>query len=308
MFLTPDQIQELENIIKLYHLGFIAENVGIDILSQEDINLLKNVGFKIIPEKLTTIDYAFRFGIISTSLKEAELQKWKFKDLKKHIQSNNFIPLTKYEKAVIQSIKTQSLKDIKGLGNRIDADIKTLLIDVDQEKRKKYEELIREEAIKTVEKRGTINNLVKKIAEKTQDWNRDFGRIADFIMHTAFDEGRATILRENYGDNALVYKDVYEGACEECIKLYLTNGFGSEPIKYKLIELISNGNNIGRKTKEWKPVIGPLHPWCRCTLHHIPEDSIWDSNLKGYKEGEFKRKVERKTKIKVQIGNEEKFI
>jgi hypothetical protein len=282
MFLNPDQIQELEGLIKVNHLSFVAENVGVDILSKDDLNLLKKSGFEVIPEKLTTLDYAFRFGIISTSLREAELQKWTFRDLKKFIRSGQFIPLTKYEKVVLESIKTQSFKDIKGLGNRIDADIKTFLIDVDKNKRIKYENLIREEAIKIVEKRGTVNDLVRKLAEKTQDWNRDFGRIADFIMHTAFDEGRATILREQYGDSALVYKDVYEGACPECTKLYLTNGIGSEPIKYKLIDLISNGNNIGRKTKEWLPVIGPTHPWCFPEQTEVLTNKGWQyfENLK----------------------------
>lgn len=264
MILDQNQIQELLDIIEGYHLSFIAQNVGIDILSTKDQEFLKNIGFPLEKYKniLTPVDYAFKFGILSTSLNEAVLKNFNFNQLKNYISKGKFIPLTQYEQDVLNSIKYQSFKDIKGLGNRIKQDINGYIIEEDQKKRQKYEKIIRKELVKVVKNRETVKDLVSRIGNKTKDWNRDLGRIADCILHQAFDEGRAISIERNKGRDALVFKDVYPGACNICRKLYTTAGLGTHPKEFKLSELINNGTNIGRKTNEWKAVIGFTHPFC----------------------------------------------
>jgi hypothetical protein len=266
MFLTSNQIQELINMVNFYHISFLAKNISSDLLSKEDIVLLKKYNFPLSkyldPKNLSYLDHAFRFGIISTSLKEAELKNWNYSKLKWYIKTNQFMPLTPLEKNVLDNIKHQSFKDIKGLGNKVSDDLTKILIDVDKEKRFKYEELIREEAIKTIQNRETVRDLVSRIGNRTQDWNRNLGRIADFIMHKAFDEGRVMTLLQEKGEKAEVYKDVYLGACDSCIKAYTTAGIGSQPIIFTIEEILKNGDNIGRKVNEWLPVVGPMHPFC----------------------------------------------
>lgn len=313
MFLTSNQIQELINMVNFYHISFLAKNISSDLLSKEDIILLKKYNFPLSkyldPKNLSYLDHAFRFGIISTSLKEAELKNWNYSKLKWYIKTNQFMPLTPLEKNVLDNIKHQSFKDIKGLGNKVSDDLTKILIDVDKEKRFKYEELIREEAIKTVQNRETVRDLVSRIGNRTQDWNRNLGRIADFIMHKAFDEGRVMTLLQEKGEKAEVYKDVYLGACDSCIKAYTTAGIGSQPIIFTIEEILKNGDNIGRKVNEWLPVVGPMHPYCRCTIHELPLNREWDPMTGGFTkfvEG-IKPKI-RKTKMRVRIGNEEKFI
>jgi len=313
MFLTPNQIKELVDMVQFYHISFLAKNIGNELLSNDDIHLLKKYNFPLKkyldPKNLSYLDQAFRFGIISTSIKEAELKNWNYFKLKWYIKTNQFMPLTPIEKHALENIKHQSFKDIKGLGNKISDDLTKILIDVDKEKRLQYEKIIREEAIKTIQNRETIKDLVFRIGNKTQDWNRNLGRIADFIMHKAFDEGRTMALLQEKGENAEVYKDVYLGACDSCIKLYTTNGIGSQPRIFTIKEIVSNGDNIGRKVNEWLPVVGPTHPYCRCTIHELPANREWDPMTGG-----FTKFVEgvlpkiRKTKIKVKIGEEERFI
>ena len=103
--------------------------------------------------------------------------------------------------------------------------------------------------------------------------------------------------------------------CPHCRKLYLnTDG---TPKLFKLSELEANGTNIGLKPSEWKATISQAHPRCRCLLQYfedIPntkiEDFEFDESKSRYilKEDVIKdenRKVQRKSKVKITIGEKE---
>lgn len=307
MIFTPNQIQEIIELVQAYHLNFFAKNIGVsNLLSKVDFNLLNKFGFNISQymggNYNSIMDYAFKFGIISTSLQEVVVKNMSYYQLQKYIQSGKFIPLTKYEKDVLQSVKTQSLKDIKNLSNRIGSDIQGSVTQIEREDR--VREMIREEAIETVKNRESVKSLVSRLGNKTGDWNRDWGRISDYIMHTAFDEGRAVGIEREHGKDAEVYKDVYVGACKYCSEIYTTEGVGTKPKIFKLVELVDNGTNIGRKASEYKPVIGSTHPNCRCTLHLVPLDYEWNPETKMWDiMKKWERKVQRKSKVKLTINN-----
>jgi hypothetical protein len=65
--------------------------------------------------------------------------------------------------------------------------------------------------------------------------------------------------------------------CKHCIRHYTKNG---APIIRPASWWAANGvNNVGRKTADWKPVIGTMHPWCRCRLQRIPKG--WGVTMDG---------------------------
>ena len=164
-----------------------------------------------------------------------------------------------------------------------------------------------------IKERKGVQEVVSQIGKMQGNWDRDFGRIADFVLHTAFDEGRSLNIGKTRGAQALVYKDVYAGACKHCIKAYLTGGIMSEPKIFKLDQLQANGTNVGRKVDEYLPVIGPLHPWCRCTLMRTPSEftledhnkGIWIWNGQDFVRDlqKYQRKVKRSSKVKVTVNN-----
>ena len=41
---------------------------------------------------------------------------------------------------------------------------------------------------------------------------------------------------------------------------------------------MANGNNIGRKQKDWKMVISSTHPHCRCALVQLPLGFYFNKN------------------------------
>lgn len=302
--LTQDQIDEVLKIINFNHVNFISEQVGSEVLASSDIELLKEFGIDVesLP-KYGAIDNAFKFGVLSNSLAEAKLQKLSYEHFKDFLKQGNGIPLSKQERFALNNVKHRTYSDIKGLGNKIQKDFQTTLIEQSYSNRKKYEKIIQDSSAKNIIIRGSIKDLVSELGHKTNDWTRDFGRISDYVMHDAFDNGRAENIKSNFGDQAAVYKEVYEGACKYCIKLYLTAGIGSEPIVFSVIELIENGTNIGRKPIDWLPVVGCTHPFCRCTIHRKPDGYKWDAEKKTFSIPTGERKVKRNSKIQVTFGD-----
>jgi len=307
MVFSPKQIEEILELIDYYHVLFISENIGKDFLTKSDKALLKAYGFDIskLPIENLPIEQAYKFGVLSATLKEAEAKKMTFSQFKNYIAKAKFVSLSPVEKEALDHLKHHAYSDIKGLGAKYKQKYGQVVIEENQKKRAEYEKLIQTEAEAAISGRESINDLVSRLGNATQEWNRDFGRIADYIMHSAFDTGRANVLKQKYGGQTLVYKDVYPGACKECIRLYTTAGVGSEPVLFPIAQLESNGTNVGRKVKEWLPVIGPTHPWCRCTLQEVPEDYEWDPDTGGFTKPstKWKPKVARKSKVIITMDN-----
>ena len=305
MILNNEQILELINIIKFQHLFYIAENVGKDILNSEDISLLKKYGINIEDfNKFTPFEDVFLFGILSSQLGLIKSKKVNYENLKNFLSEGKFQPLSNVENQALLSAKLRASKDIRGLGNRISDDLQNELIEIDKKQRLRYEKIIGNETEINILNKGSIKDLVSNLGHKTGDWARDFGRISDFVMHSAFEEGRSIDIENRFGLDCEVYKNVYEKACKHCQKLYLTNGIGSEPILYSLKDLRDNGTNIGVNVSDWKAVIGSTHPWCRCTISYRDPNYDWDAKTQSYNlPKEYVRKVERKSKVKISIGD-----
>ena len=126
-------------------------------------------------------------------------------------------------------------------------------------------------------------------------------------MQNAFEWGKAETLLETTDPDAKVfYKQVYPGACRHCIRLYLTGGIGSEPRLFSYRELLDNGTNIGRKADNWLPVLGTVHPYCRCDLRmKRNKKDVWNE-----KKGIFEPKEKEATegKIEIIVGDKKFFV
>jgi hypothetical protein len=273
------QIHSILEVLQKQNLLFISSKLGINYLTEEEVSKLQHYGinpYHLYKESKDIALMSFHFGLLSDALGKLEANKITHKDLIEYFEKGNHIPLTVIERNTIESIKKQYLGDIKANNGRIFQDVNNIISKNEKNNRKAYEEVIRDEVAKGILMKKTSGEIARDIARKTGDWSRNFKRIVDFISHTAFDEGRAASIQDKYGDNTLVYKDVYEGACKHCIRVYLTGGIGSEPKIFKLSTLKANGTNIGRKADELKPVIGSTHVNCRCTIHQLNTKYAWN--------------------------------
>lgn len=279
--LTPTQINELLTIISRNQSIFIAKKFGPEFLSTWDRHILTsfNIDYKTLysPES-DSILTLFHLGMLAKSLRDTKaLQHFNYKLLTDYIKQGKYIPITQREQATIDMLKNQTLADIRSTNGKIFQDINNVVGNA-----RTQQEFIKEKLIEGTEKKSSLREISNELHRLTGDWTRNFDRIVEYQCNTAYQEGRAAFLEKTEGNDVLVYKRVFESACEHCVEAYLTNGIGSEPRIFKLSILRSNGSNIGRKVKDWKPVIHSHHPFCRCLLSKYPQGFKWDKEKQDF--------------------------
>ena len=269
MIFTVQDIQNLFGIIEYRIARVVADVLGKEFLSPDDERILKENGFDWTKElkKIPTYWQAFIFGRLSSFLTPQQLQKLDYTDLNKYIERKQYKQPNKREMAEYNVAATNTYSYIKGMGNKIKD---TLSNSVSQEELKiltkeREEEVrqgIKEEIERGVLEKRSVQNIISNLGHKLDEWNRDWGRIVETEMQNIYLLGKAQTIMEDYGPDANVYKHVFKGACSKCIQFYTTQGIGSQPRIFKMNELIDNGSNIGRKQVDWKPTLGPVHPFC----------------------------------------------
>lgn len=304
MIFTKEKIEEILRIIEFNHVLFIGNNIGVDILTNEDRSLLRKFGIEIddIKKPFTQYEQNFFFGRLAQALGNENASKLEYNDFLKYLRKGQYIPLNQREKDTLNYAKQRSYYHIKNLGQKVTQITSGIIISEDQATRDAYEETIKNSIERAILERDTVNSIVSEIGHKTGDWGRDLGRIAATEMQYVYEEGRAAEAERSGGKEAMVWKDVYPGACRFCIKFYTTNGLGSKPKIFKLSELRANGTNIGRKQQSWVATIGPVHPFCRCNLNHVPQGYIWDEERGGF----YPPKIDEtkpKKGIKITVGD-----
>ena len=221
---------------------------------------------------------------MAEAIGDARAKKMNYAQFQKFLASGNFIPLTEEEEFALQTVKQRAYTDITNLGNRMRNGLSNVVLKNNQQRSLMAQKMIREKTIKAVELRVGARGLAADLAETSQDWEVDWLRIAYYLTHEAYNSGRAQSILKEYGADAEVYFDVYPGACQRCRELYLIDPEDpdSEPIVFKLKDIIANGNNIGRKVKDCLPTISPTHPYCRCTINHKKSGFAWDAELRAF--------------------------
>lgn len=293
-------IQKILKSIEDMHIVFIGREIGVGVLSEQERQILTDFGFTDLPQE-GKLDEMFRFGMLAESLGQENVRNMPLAKLKKYLLSGKILPLNEIEESALNSVKFQAYNDIKGLGNRTSKDFSQVFIEVDRKLRDKCEKVIQKQLEEAVLTRMTSKELASELRRVTGDVARNFERMADFLMHSALDTGIAVQIQKQYGSEAVVYKDVYNGACKQCVKAYLTSGIGSRPKLFKLREIIANGTNIGKPQDKWLPVIGPHHPWCRCTLQYKSTTQEWDDADRRFKLIRDDKGVKRVSQPKIQI-------
>lgn len=252
---------EIEDIVKLinYHYSMmISTSIGIESLSPEEVYLLQSFGVNIDELRQAYPPYIqmFLLGRLTSILGDAQARQLTNKDFKKYIERGQFVPLSERERAEYTISRQMTYSYLKGLANKVTDDTRNKLLE--QNKMQLIQQIISQ----GVKDRKSIQSIVSDLGHKTGEWDRDWKRIVVTEMNNIFQQGRAALIQDKYGIETLVYKNVFPLACRHCIKLYLTNGLGSQPRLFRLVDLINNGSNIGRKVDEWRPTLSSTHPYC----------------------------------------------
>lgn len=310
MLFTPTEIQRLFSIVD-YRLAQVVANVlGKGFLSDYDKHLLDL--YKFDWSKLKSVSpywQAYLFGRVSSFLTPTQLATLNYTDIEKYVDRKQYKQLSQRELAEYNVAAINSYSYLKGLGEKVKKTLSTSISEeeskllAEEQKRKELSTIKRELELGVLQKRS-VKNIVSNISNQLQDWNRDWGRIVETEFQNIYELGKAQTMMDRYGSDTLVYKDVFPGACRFCQQFYTTGGIGTKPRIFKLSKLIENGSNVGRKSKDWRPTLGTTHPFCRCDLRHIPDGYEWNEEKQTFELPEgTKRKVERKSKVKITIGD-----
>jgi len=311
MTLTPDQLHDLLNMMRVQLLIFAGNTNGTQSLSTEELNLLTSHGIDVGELYKVTDDpilLNFHLGLLSQAIGHNASKNITYEQLKKYIQSNKHIPLTQRELATIESVKRQSLADIRAHQGKIFQDINGVINHHQTTERAGHEDFIRENIAQGLIDNKTARQIAVDLARLTGDWSRNFYKSVSYICHTALNEGRLAMIQRREGNSGKVYFQVQPQACERCIKLYLTNGEGSEPRIFSINTLLENGNNIGRKADQWRPVVSQTHINCRCLLTEYIEGEQWiEGRFTVPKEPIYHPRIDRK-KVRIIFDGKEYFV
>lgn len=308
--LTPQQIHSLSELLERQLLFFAGSTLGHQILSDSNKQILISNGIdtsKIYSAKDDLVINNFILGMLSNILGEQRTKNMHYDELIKYIEGGHHIPLNQKEIATINSLKMQSLSDIKSANGKIFSDINRVVGNELSTARANQEEFIREKVVEGLSKRQSFKTIASELGRLTGDWNRNFKKSVQYISHTALNEGRAAMIERRYGSNeeAKVYFIVHLDACHKCKELYLNSD--SSPRIFTLKQLQSNGSNIGRKQSEWQATLSAIHPSCRCVCHEHIQGQIWQDGKFVWPQGEYKSPLNRE-KIRIVFNGIEYFV
>lgn len=299
MIFSPEEVQSFLNIIDRDNAILIARILGKEALNDEDLSILKkfNISPQSISKEIPSYWQSYLFGRLIPRLSDKQIKSLGWKDFSKYIREGQAPKPTVREIAQYVAAQNRTYNYIKGMATR---QKEFLSVEISQAE---LLDTIHSKMKEGVVKRQSVNQIASNIGRQLKRWNQDWGRIVETELQFINTLGTAQVIGEEYGQDARVYFDVYPGACAHCIRLYLTSGVGSQPKLFRLKDLIENGTNIGRKATDWKAVLAPIHPYCRCQLRYLPKGYKWNEREKLFTLSPSQHKVERHSKIKITIGD-----
>lgn len=267
--LTRSQINQIKKIINEHMevIGVLTVGDG-----QPSPRLVKKLGLpKSISDLITT---AYKYGKLSV-LQGKDLSNMSESEVNKLMRN---LKLTKAQQNSVEFSKIKAQQAIDSMTQRLTSNIITMAVQSD---------LNMWEAVKQVIPAAMENDtprykVIQQLREMTNDWERDWHRVAHTEMWSAKCQGEVEAIVNGDSplssdkEETLIYIKPSHNACNKCKQLYLERD-GITPKTFILADLIANGTNYGKKQADWKPVVPPLHPNCMCPISVKPNDTEFDS-------------------------------
>ena len=305
MLVTPEVAADIARIIREHTVAAAAAIYGPDAVESAAVELAKELGLiEDVDDFKAVFEGLHEFGAFLAHLDQSQRERrygMTLESFRREIERNP-VPRTRQEAISAEFNARYGAQHITALGDRTGASAATTALEVDRESESRLRTLMRDavsaslgddEAQERLRQAGvsrglsdtffdnafrnTAREIASDIGHATGMWSRDLQRIATTEFTAAVNEGVAGSFEVQEREDAehqdrpirriLAYKLPRPDACKHCIRLHLDGGV---PRLYWMDEIRGNGTNVGRKTAEWKVVVGPIHPWCACSLHRVP--------------------------------------
>lgn len=271
--LTPEQLEQLRKIIRDASTSVAISTTGMAV-SDDELQRLVEAGY-VDPKDLQNVVLdSFELGRIMAAVPAAK--GWTFEQLKGHLEKQP-VEMSPQERLAVDHLQARAGQFCVGLGTRAEGDLTLAAADMDQELADAFRLNIQNEAAQSIARRETVGRLTTRLRQMSDDWARDWGRIASTESQMAHQAGYTEATAKRYGAGARMAKIPEPTACPDCLRLYLDED--GKP-RLETVEWWQSQGvaNYGLKRADWKPVLGAVHPWCMCQLSHAPDGWEFDEN------------------------------
>lgn len=288
MALTKKQLKDIQDIIKKRILRFSYEALGERSLTPGELNTLKDAG--LLPRSTRNmIGDAHILGRIGALAPEAARYGISYDGVLR--AAKRLMPLTDVERKMIGFAQTTAGEHIQRLSDYMVRTTSSLSARASSDALMAVQDGVSQ----AIANRDTISELKTQLFNLIDNQSRDWQRVAHTEMNNAIQNGIYHEIREKSpdGSDQLVFRRPNPDACEHCRRLYLEED-GITPKLFKLSDLASS--NIGKKARDWEPVMGSTHPWCACQTMVLPDGhdfvtkktatQSFSANGKSYKPGQ----------------------
>lgn len=297
MFLTPEQLRDVMAIVDRHHNAFIANFVSPSALPPETLAKLEAAG--IVKPQVQGIRDAYMFGVLAANLPSGGGPTVSYAQLADRLARNPF-PLSAVEKQAVSVAQMSAGQYISGLGAKVQTQVGQAIMQADKAAQRRrtqadrgradangvmmvtdpataaadsaaYKQVIAE----GIQQRKQLGSIVSDLGHATGEWARDLERVAVTETQNAMQQGTANVIAAQHGEDARVAKLAANNCCDQCRRLYVDSTTG-KPVIFALKDLQANGDNYGRKARDWRPVVGSTHPNCQCYLVTLPAGMTFD--------------------------------
>lgn len=256
---------DINKIINIIHDHFDILNHLITGAPSSDSELLESLG--IDKNALWLITLSYQLGLLNIKNPNLSIPQIKAKLQSIKLNSSQTLAVNQLCKKVQQNINSLSQRTTSSVVNTaISLNFQTIIHPSNQ-----------------TNKEFSRHKLIQSLRDSTGDMKRDWHRVINTEVWDAKLQGETNAILSGDSplssdrENTMVYKRPAPDCCPVCKRLYLEND-GITPKIFKLADLISNGNNYGKKQADWVATVGVVHPNCQCTLNVKPKDAEFDKN------------------------------
>ena len=260
ILVSPEKLRRIHEIIDKYHAALILHEAGELMLTQEEIQMLKDAGLYQPAESI--ISSSYKYGKL---LHDGEVSE---SSSAIGISTEN-VQLTDRQVSAKEASELRTATAIRDLAANVKKDLSLVI-------HREEANVRRSESSETQAKREAKAAIEEQLKEKNESWKANWGKMSLSEKVDASMHGTADAIREDTGEESLVFKQPEPDACSHCVRLYTGND--GHPKVFTLSALAANGDNTGLRKTAWKPVIGITHPNCQCQLMYMPDGWGFDEN------------------------------
>jgi hypothetical protein len=269
MPLKPSDLETLRALVKDHMTALSLISLGPETAQVDPADVKRLVDAGILdPAAVGALDPVadmYLLGFASRKLEQLGIDPHEVTiETFRQFVTDNPLPLSTTEEAAIEYARTRAGQYAVGFGDAHASEVVNAVLD------EQAKTMIREQTAESIAARETPGALASRLGHESEDWARDWSRIAHTEMKDAQSHGYAESLKKDFGPatGIRVARLPNADACPKCRELYLVRN--AKPRIFTLAELEANGTNKGRKQKEWLATLGPIHPWCACETVFVP--------------------------------------